>query len=297
LRELGSAARSTTPFLFTPVQATRVRDNVFSDTPLPPEVPTGQNPPDGAIVDYYLPSTAQRVTLEILDAKGDLVRRYASDDPAEQRDTTAWYYPTYWVRPAQVLSPQPGGHRFVWNLRYRPPPGAQRELSISSTYHNTPTGPFGPLAHPGRYTVRLTVDGQVSERPLDLRMDPRVRIGLEDVQRQTDLSMASYQAYLRLQTLRDAIDAALEGANGQRRSAMMGLRGQGDPAPGDVLYGSITVMPTDQETVVGAQEKLLFMLNLLQGADARPTTQAEDAVRQLQAFVPALERRWASLGS
>ena len=80
-----------------------------------------------------------------------------------------------------------------------------------------------------------------------------------------------------------------------RRDALMALRGEGEPGAADILYDSITAVPPEKETVVGLQEKLLFMLALLQSADARPTTQAADAVRRLEQVVPALEQRWATV--
>ncbi len=296
LRELAAAAAAGGPFVFSPPRATRVRNNVFSGTPLPPEVPTGQNPPPGAVIDYYLPNTAGKVTLEILDGSGKLVRSYASDEELPALDTTAWYYPTYWLRPRRRPSAQSGEHRFVWDLRYPPPRGAERELSISATYHDTPTGPRGPFVHPGRYTVRLTVDSTSIERPLEVRMDPRVSIRPADLRMQTELSMASYRAYNRLQILRDSIDAAMAATSDVAlRSAMSRLRGEGKPALPDIQYGSITGAPPDRETIVGLQEKLLYMLELFQSADARPTAQARDAVTQLQDLLPVMERRWASL--
>jgi hypothetical protein len=153
--------------------------------------------------------------------------------------------------------------------------------------------------HPGRYTVRLTVDGRVSERPLDVRLDPRVEIGDADLRLQTDLSMACYRGYLRLQALREAIDTSLaEGESGSpaaRRDPWTGLRGAGEPREDDMLYGSIYEARPGKETVVGLQQQLLFLLTVLQNADARPTASAIDAVGRLTALVPALEERWRTL--
>jgi len=296
LRELADAMRSPGAFLFTPSMATRVRGNVFYDTPLPPEEPAGENPPEGAILDYHLPQAAGTVVLDILDAAGNLVRRYSSDDAPETLDTIAWYYPTYWLRPPSTLATTPGHHRFVWDLRWPPPPGSVRELSIAAVHRDTPTSPRGPFVHPGTYRVRLTVDGVSMERTLDVRLDPRVAISEEDLRLQTELSMACHRDYLRAQALREAIDGAVAaGVSAQRRTALNALRGVGSPGAGDVLYGSIAEVAAEEETVVGLQEKLLFMLELLQGADARPTTQAVDAVRRLGEVLPALERRWAAL--
>ncbi len=300
LRQLAGLRHANGPVLFAPPTAIRVRGDVFTDTPLPPEVPAGQNPPAGAILDYYLPKAARSVTLQIVGDGGQVVRRYASGEVPSTPDTASWYYATYWMKPPQVLSSAPGEHRFVWDLHWTPPAGAHRELSISATPHDTPTGPLGPFVRPGTYTVRLTVDGKTLERPLRVRMDPRVSISAADLKLQTDLSMGCYRAYLRLQSLRDSIDTVIaRGGSGVRAAArvvaMHRLRGRGEPSLPDILYGSITAVAPDEETVVGLQEKLLYMMDLLQSADARPTSQAAHAVRELQGLVPVLEQRWATL--
>src|SRR5207249_153744 len=121
LREVAQAAQAGAAFLFSPGRATRVRWNMFSDTPLPPEEPTGQNPPDGAILDYYLARDASEVVLEIVDDRGGAVRRYSCRDEPEHVDPPELPYPMYWLRPPQVLSAGRGHHRFVWDLRYAPP--------------------------------------------------------------------------------------------------------------------------------------------------------------------------------
>jgi hypothetical protein len=294
LRELAPAARTDRVFLFTPPKVTRVRWNMFSETPLPPEEPAGQNPPEGALLDYYVPAAATDVVLEIRDGGGAVVRRYASSDEPERIDAATLPYPTYWLRPPQLLSKEKGHHRFVWDLRYAPPAGAHRELSIAAVYHNTGSSPVGPFVHPGRYTVRLTAGGATVERPLDVRMDPRVSITDEDLRLQTDLSLACYRAYQRAQELHDSLDAAVAQAT-DRRDERMALRGSGAPENPDVLYGSITAADPNEETIVGLQQKLLFMMSLLQGADARPTAQAADAVKRLTEMLPVLEQRWARL--
>jgi hypothetical protein len=297
LRELTEAARAGRPHLYGTAVATRVRWNMFSDTPLPPEEPAGANPPDGATLDYYLPRAAGEVAVEVLDAAGGLVRRFSSRDAAEVIDASTLPYPTYWFRPPQRIATGTGHHRVVWDLRYPPPPGTERSFSIAAIYRNTPSGPVGPLVHPGRYRVRLTVDGAVSERPLDVRMDPRVSITAEDLQAQSDLSIAAYRGHLRLQQMRDAIDSALDRSDlaPARRPALRALRGEGLPGDSDVMYGSIYAAPEAKETVVGLQEKFLHMLNLLQAADAKPTAQAREAVAALQKTLAALEARWAAL--
>jgi hypothetical protein len=142
--------------------------------------------------------------------------------------------------------------------------------------------------HPGSYTVRLTVDGVPQQRTLDVRMDPRVKIAAVDLRQQTDASLACYRAYHELQEIREAIDSRPEEA----RKPLMALRGRGEPEDQDVLYGSITAVPADRETVVGLQQKFLYMLTVFQGADARPSAQATAAVAELQRTLAALKERW-----
>ncbi len=299
LRELAQAAGADRAFLFSPPRATRVRGNMFSDTPLPPEEPTGQNPPDGAILDYYLAGGPNEVTIEIVDGSGGVIRKYSSEDPPETIEPDELAYPTYWFRPPQRVSTEPGHHRFIWDLRHEPPPGTHREFSIAAVAGDTPSGPHGPFVHPGSYTVRLTVDGNVLERSIDVRMDPRVEIRAEDLKLQTENSMACYKTYLEAQKLRESIDQALKAGGSalstDQKEHWGALRGTGIVGDPNTLYGSIYEASPEEETVVGLQSKLLFLLNLLQEADARPTQQAVKAVERLQEMLPQLERRWEGI--
>ena len=122
LRQLAAAEAATDAFLYEPAVAYQIPRNTYTDTQLEPEFPAGQNPPSGAIIDYDLKEPARGpVTLEILDAAGTLVRRYASTDKPAPVDPDTLNFPTYWLRPPQVLSAQAGMHRFVWDLHYPSP--------------------------------------------------------------------------------------------------------------------------------------------------------------------------------
>ncbi len=297
LRELAAARGSKAVHLFKPARATRVRANMYLDTPLPPEEPTGENPPDGAALDYLLPAKAAKVTLEILDSQGTRVRIFSSDDKPELLDPATLPHPTYWIRPPQRLATTPGHHRFVWDLRYAAPKGVRRGYDISATYRNTPSDPVGPYVLPGQYRVRVTADGVVREAGLEVRLDPRVRVSSEDLALQARHSLQLLRASETAQALRDTVDARLASATTARRDALLRLRGAGEAGNPDTNYGSITASPPDQETIVSLQEKLVFMLKLLQQADARPTTQAIEAVNALLARLGDLEARVAALGA
>ena len=137
LRQLDASALAANAYLFAPQLTYRVRWDTNSDTPLPPDFPSAPNPPDGAMIDYYLKSgTSSPVVLEIADSAGNVVRRYASNDPVPPPDPEL-AIPAYWVRPPQRLSNQAGFHRFLWDMHLPPVPGIQPEYPIAAIYHNT----------------------------------------------------------------------------------------------------------------------------------------------------------------
>jgi hypothetical protein len=149
--------------LFNVAPAYRARRDANTDTPLPADEPAGENPPDGAIIDYFLAcAPSGPVTLEVLDAQGKLVRRYSSADPPErtEADLEKELIPHYWLREAKTLSAEPGMHRWTWDLRYAAPASTTHEYPSSAVPHDTPRYPLGPLVLPGQYTVRLAANGQ-----------------------------------------------------------------------------------------------------------------------------------------
>jgi len=180
LRELAAnaSAQAVGPaYLFKPATAYRLRRSQGTDTPLPPEVPAGQNPPDGAIVDYYLDADASGpVTVDVFTATNMLVRRYASDDRPEPVNEKDLAVPMYWVRQPRVLPATKGMHRWVWDLHYPAPNAFEHDYPISAIDHDTPRVPEGVLARPGAYIVKLTVGGRTFTQPLTVKMDPRASI-------------------------------------------------------------------------------------------------------------------------
>jgi photosystem II stability/assembly factor-like uncharacterized protein len=171
LRQAREAQRSNQPTLYRPATAVRVDNDFFVGTPLPPEEPTAENPPNGAMIDYVLPSSASKVQLEIFDAQQNLVRRFSSEDnrfsgkAASKHQTLA--VAERWFPAPEVIEKTPGMHRFVWNLTWDSSGGPAADED--SEYRN----PTGPKAIPGSYEARLTVDGKVQNQPLKIMMDPR----------------------------------------------------------------------------------------------------------------------------
>jgi photosystem II stability/assembly factor-like uncharacterized protein len=197
LRQVDGRVLAAGAFLYEPQRATRVRWNMNTDTPLPPDEPAGQNPPDGAVINYWLRSAADAVTLEISDAAGVIVRRYSSGDPAPPV-TDEGNVPAYWIRPPAVPAKTAGMHRFVWDLHYPAPATDTFSFPIAAVPGDTPRRPVGPWALPGRYSVALVAGGVRTSRPLAVRMDPRVGTPREGLEEQFMLSMQLVDAIARV---------------------------------------------------------------------------------------------------
>jgi hypothetical protein len=191
LRQVQAATSVHDVVFFKPQKAVRVRWNMNNDTPLPPEEPAGQNPPDGAAIDIVLKEDAKTpVVLEILDQAGKAIRRFSSTDTFYTIPPVN--IPLYWIRPQQLLSSKAGAQRFLWDMRYAPF-NESPAYPISAVVHNTAPEFNTPWVMPGMYKVRLSVNGQQYEQPLQVVMDPRVKTSLKDLQRQHDLSMICYE--------------------------------------------------------------------------------------------------------
>ena len=164
------ASRRNAPLLYQPATAVRVDNDSFAGTPLPPEEPAAENPPNGAMIDYFLPTNANTVLLEVFDAQQNLVRRFSSERHSlEQVPSNFLPLPIAerWLNKPEVLEKTSGMHRFVWNLSWGTSGGPTPDEDAE--YHR----PSGPKAVPGIYQVRLTVDGKPQSQPLTVTMDPR----------------------------------------------------------------------------------------------------------------------------
>ena len=307
IRQLAPDGKLAGTTLFSPDSSYLVRWNMNTDTPLPPEEPAGENPPDGATIDYYLANNAKHVSLEISDAKGGVVRTYTSDDLPEPIDTNSLSIPTYWIRPQQKLSAQTGMHRFVWDLRYTPPDSLPRSFPISAVLHNTASQPKGPWVYPGTYTVTLDADGKKTSQHLTVKMDPRVSAGESVLQAQFELSMACYNGLERLRKatgqvklLRRQIDGA---RNDLRDSALVdtltslnklmnALLGDGVPADVDVMYFKADDLKKDRETFALLQTRMLYLMTLLQNAEAKPTVSQVNSVKEQQRKLETMMTWW-----
>ena len=224
LHEINPQITAAEAHLFVPATALRVRWENYQDTPYPIETPAGQNPPDGAILDYYLKTPpAGEVTLTIHDRKGGEVARFSSE--AKSLAYLPANAPNYWFAPEARLPKTAGVNRFVWNLRYPLPPSlpygyygklleyAEYTLADHAIPGLTPRlQPRGPLVLPGTYTIELRVGGQTLRQPLTVDLDSRVHISPADLSDQLDLAKrisqgikASSDAFYQVAGLRKAL--------------------------------------------------------------------------------------------
>jgi photosystem II stability/assembly factor-like uncharacterized protein len=308
LRQLKDEVAKSNAHLYAPQEAVRMRWNRNPDTPLPPEIPAGKNPPDGAIIDYFLAqNSAGPVTLEILDASGKLVRKYSSMDIIEPLEKIAPKHPIpmYWVREETILPAEAGMHRFVWDVRYSAPKSLRHSYPISAIPHDTPLEPSGAWALPGRYTVKLTVDGRSYTQPLVLKMDPRVKISAADLGKQFAMQHAaaggmneSFEALAEVQTSRAQVKAAMEkvsSAEAKQKLADFDKKASG--LEGAVVPGFFGTPLTGKqpENFSTLNQRFGRILAIADAADAAPTTQTESVATELGDSLRETSARWKEI--
>jgi photosystem II stability/assembly factor-like uncharacterized protein len=264
LRQVGTRVAASDVHLYRPQDAWRVRWNMNTDAPLPPDEPAGENPPDGAVINYWLKAAVASVVIEIRDAGGRVVRRHTSEEKSEPaRDEGN--VPRYWIRQPRPPARTAGMHRVVWDLRFTPPKSDAVAFPIAATPGNTPRVPAGPWVMPGGYTVRLTAGGQTLTQPLLVRMDPRVKAVSSGLDQQFKLSMRLYAAMNRTYDL------------------MRSTTGGAASAP--TTSGSHTEA---LERARDLHHQLTDIYNVIQGADVMPSPhavrQAEELLQEAEAL-------------
>jgi photosystem II stability/assembly factor-like uncharacterized protein len=293
LRQIDEKATQSSAWLSRPAPAWRVRPDTNTDTPLPPDEPLAENPPDGAIIDYFLGQPAGGpVTLEVMDAGGKLVRRYASTDSPEvsEADLKTLSIPPFWLRRPGTLPAGSGMHRWVWDLHGPPPESLRHEYPIAAAPHDTPRLPQGPRVLPGDYTVKLTVDGRAYTAPLTVKIDPRVKTSRAGLQRQ----FASEKQLARIMTLStEAIREARSAQEqiekrpdlaelGKKLKAVLGSGGFFGPAPAEPGLMS-----------VNSQASALY--GEIDSADAAPTAAQSAGMAKIGRDAPGVMERWSKL--
>jgi hypothetical protein len=294
LRQVDSKVAASNAYLYQPATAIRMNREPFQGTPLPPEIPKAQNPPDGAVIDYYLKSAPSgEVTLEILDAKNQLVRRYSSDDhPVARRGRQA--IADIWIVPSPSLTARAGMNRFVWDLRYSTASGDTGDPEDAQAAR-------GPQALPGAYQVRLSVAGQHFTQPLKIVLDPRSAATPSDLAKQFDLAIKTARE------LRRATDAAQQIASLRRQLSDAKAKASGDSGL-LTLITSLETMAVNMAGTSGGRNaeappsglnavrlQLNAVVNVVDSADRTPPAQAYALFDQASRDLAGQLATWNSL--
>jgi photosystem II stability/assembly factor-like uncharacterized protein len=321
LRQIEKNTASATALLFKPAPAYRVRRSTYTDTPVPPDEPLGQNPPDGAVIDYFIgPTPACRVFLDIADTQHVLIRRFTNLGKPEvtQEELEKQHIPLYWIRMPKVPSTAEGMHRWVWDLHYPAPDSVRHEFPISAVPGDTPRVPQGPRVLPGEYEVRLIVEncktsgsGDVAAREkfdvdkttsLTVKMDPRVKASRADLEAMFKLqrhlagmmavsSRATQEARAATEQL-DALSAKptsplADSVKSLQKKITAILEGPAEPA----------AAKAPEKTLKDVNASIYMLYTGVDRADAVPTPAQEKAADAIGADLALLLRRWDEIKS
>ena len=320
LRQVTEAQAADPAYLFKPETAVRVRFAMNDPTEWPPELPAGENPPAGGIIDYYLAQNVSGpVAMDILDSDGKVVRSYSSDDPVIQPDPAlhpAEYdkicqqnpnapdcnVPLYWPEPQMVLSTEKGMHRFAWDLHFDPiGPEPRAASGRNGVPHHTYPSVNAPWAPPGHYTVRLTVAGRQYTQPLTLRLDPRVKTDPAQLEQLASLTremyhgaIAAHQAYEEARTMVAKLDPTKDAARIKEIEALA-------PAPrarggrggfGGFFFGR---GPSGPPTLESVSSTMMSAAMSMQAADVAPTDRDVQTCREAQAQYQEVMQKWDAM--
>jgi len=324
LRQLGHEFPTDEPLIvamFKPQVAYRVRRNNNTDTPLPPEEPAGQNPPDGAIIDYWVHYTGSApVVLKIFDNNGKVIRRFSSADRGESLNEKDFNVPMYWVRPMRGLSAAPGMHRFVWDLTWPAPDVLSRDYPISAVYRDTPLYPLGATVLPGKYLMTLGIEKKPgvnsSDLPLpmqmqftetlEIRMDPRVKTSPEDLQRQFDLDRKiadalhrDFEAIQQVRNLRKQLKSLADKKPVPEIAKLIAeLEAKAAALEGEEGgFGTRFLTTPEGRSLARLNSGFSTILSALDSADAAPTTQQSAMAAELDKALTEQLAAWGQLKS
>jgi len=300
LRHADRKVEASEAWLFAPETAYRVRPGWDQGTPVPTDEALAENPPDGAALDYYLKEkSTSPVQLEIFAAEGKLVRRFSSDDKLTPTKPESVAFTMNWVHEPEPLPNEAGAHRFVWDLHYALPEG------VRTSYYWT----AGPLVVPGNYTVKLTANGKSSTQPLTVKMDPRVKVTPEALQRQFALAsqlserIGEVSAALRqANDLRKQIEERQKDAAGEKEvvTVLEELSQKTEWAQGDggddyfMLFG-LALPGSAREPLPRVELALTSLLVVAESADVAPTSDLREAAEAWDTASKDALARWKSV--
>jgi hypothetical protein len=246
--------------------------------------PVGANPPAGAVIDYVLPAAAAtELTVDIVSAKGELIRHLSSTKTNKEVQPPEW--PDQIV-PSDLIPANAGMNRMIWDLRYDDP------VQIPGAFYQG-EAPRGPIVAPGQYQLRLTLGDKTRTAALTVIADPRVANSTAAIAAKTALALATYRDI-------DALHRAVNDIRARRKT----LKLKPATAGLDAKFERIEQVLV-QVNMNGSEANLAFpgMLNeqlaafagSLEDADIPPTTQQQALFDSLHEKLQAQLAQWRGL--
>ncbi len=307
LRQLDAQTPLAQALLFAPRPAIRVRRNENQNTPLPPETPAGKNPPDGAILNYFVPAnTAGEIQIGIYDQDGNEIRSYSSA-PLPEVHEQPLQVAEYWVAHPAPLAKGPGMHRFAWDLRYRDPQAVHVQTPynypIAATVGETPLPPQGPLVLPGTYEVRMTVDGKTYRQPLEVKMDPRVKYARNQLESARDLqlkiSAALERTFSAYQQVKDLRSRLAEYSKLPAEDATAKAAAELDKKAAALVGESVSIFDfldaPKGNSFLTVNDSLVALTALVDGADFAPSAESFTSFQKVCAAMNGALEGWQQL--
>jgi len=276
--------------LYTPSTVLRTQARSGKETPY-----TGENPPIGAAFYYWVKSVPKEMSLEIVDSQGKAVRHITSketgdlEEPQDPDDE----------KPKQLLEPKAGLNKFVWDLRRDP-------IKRMPNYYlfGYQDGTTLPKAIPGKYELRMTVDGNTQTAPFEITLDPRVKTSLADLQKQNDLILAIrgeiervFATERQIHDLRNQIKSLQERL--PKSAALLPVTDAGSNLDKklvgieeNLVNWKITANEDSLQFPVKLDGQLSVLADYVASSDAAPTQAALDRFQKLKGDVDAQVAAW-----
>jgi hypothetical protein len=242
------------------------------------------------------------VTLEVLDSRGRVVRKFSSADQPEvpEADLRKQLIPLYWLRPFRSLSPEAGMHRWVWDLHYTPPDSMRHEYPIAALPGETPRYPLGPNALPGSYTARLTANGKTYTAPLSVKMDPRVKVPTAALEKKFQLetrlaSLLSETSRVAMQasSLHEPLQKLNQQAAGGVRDKLQAFETKLSAIVGP--SAGFAAPPADAITLTRVNGQVATLYGQIWQVDAEPTASQSEAIEAVERDAADALKRWDAL--
>jgi photosystem II stability/assembly factor-like uncharacterized protein len=299
LRQIAAATAAEGAHLYAPQTALRIRNDMNPPTPWPADFPAMKNPPNGAVIDYYLGANVSGVvSLEIADGKGQTIARFNSNDPVPSPDPR-YPDPPVWERKPRVLSAAPGHHRFLWDLQYPQVPGLSTGPDDElATPHDTPQVSTAPWVLPGEYTVRLTANSKTLTAPLKVVMDPRIKTPMADLESQFTVAKQMYDDLMKATAALHEISVLREQLKARSGQPVVGQAGPTIDSKLDAIAGpehggrGFGRGPAGPATLASVRMQLARLEHSIEAADAAPTAAQSEALGIAEKPLDGLIEQW-----